>query len=360
MRSHAGDQRQPARFVPGVEEVRQPHETVAVQTRPHLDSDRIADAAQERDMRFVRVARAIADPQHVRRTIVPFAGGAVDAGKRLFVAQQERLVRGVYLGLPDLRRVGGVEAARFHEGERLVDAVRKVAVAFGLGAPVDEAEVPAVHLMQVGVSALRQGAQEVERRGGLSVGAHHALGVGFARRRVEFDAVDDIAAIAGQLDSVPGFGGRRTRLRELAGDAPHLDHRQRRAEAEHHRHLQEHAEGVADVVGVEFGESLGAVSPLQQEGPAFGHLRQMRLERARLSGEHQRRRHAQAPLHRLHGFAVGIDGLLPYRQRTPPRRRPAFRHRFLLRENAPIPPARRRRQNTPRRRFSRDRPPPPR
>jgi hypothetical protein len=39
-----------------------------------------------------------------------------------------------------------------------------------------------------------------------------------------------------------------------------------RGEGQHHRHLQQHAEGVADVVGDGIGEALGAVAALQQEG----------------------------------------------------------------------------------------------
>ena len=41
------------------------------------------------------------------------------------------------------------------------------------------------------------------------------------------------------------------------------------AEGQDHGHLQHHLEGVADVVGVEFLEALGAVAPLQQEGLAL-------------------------------------------------------------------------------------------
>ena len=59
--------------------------------------------------------------------------------------------------------------------------------------------------------------------------------------------------------------GRRARLGELAGDAADLDHRQRRREGQHHRHLQEDAKEVADVVGAVLGEAFGAVAAMQQE-----------------------------------------------------------------------------------------------
>ncbi len=60
-------------------------------------------------------------------------------------------------------------------------------------------------------------------------------------------------------------------------------------EGQHHRHLQQHAEGVADIVGMEFGEALGAVAALQQESLAFRHLAKRRRQIARLAGEDQRR-----------------------------------------------------------------------
>ena len=79
------------------------------------------------------------------------------------------------------------------------------------------------------------------------------------------------------------------RLGELAGDAPDLHHRHAGGEGQHHRHLQQHAERVADIVGMELGEALRAIAALQQESLALRHLGQRRFEVARLAGEHQRR-----------------------------------------------------------------------
>ena len=106
----------------------------------------------------------------------------------------------------------------------------------------------------------------------------------------ELDAVDDVAAIARQLDAVALLGRRRARLGELAGDAADLHHRHCRREGQHHRHLQEHAEEVADVVGAVLGEALGAVAALEQERLAGRHPRKMLLQAARLAGKNQRRK----------------------------------------------------------------------
>jgi hypothetical protein len=54
-----------------------------------------------------------------------------------------------------------------------------------------------------------------------------------------------------------------SRLGELSGNAAELDHRAARAKGQHHRHLQQHLEHVADVVGMELGKALGAIPALQ-------------------------------------------------------------------------------------------------
>ncbi len=143
--------------------------------------------------------------------------------------------------------------------------------------------------MQVGVTALGEGAQQVERRCRLIVGLHHPLGIGLARLGGELEAIDVVAAIGWQLDTAHFLDVGRARLGELAGHAAELHDRHARAIGQHDRHLQQHAEGVADVVGGEVGEALGTVAALQQEGLAIGDLGQRRLELARLAGEDQRR-----------------------------------------------------------------------
>ena len=47
------------------------------------------------DMGVVGLARAVADPDHVAGGRVPVAGGRIEAGHRLLVAEQQRLVAGV-------------------------------------------------------------------------------------------------------------------------------------------------------------------------------------------------------------------------------------------------------------------------
>lgn len=144
-------------------------------------------------------------------------------------------------------------------------------------------------LPQVGIAAAGKGAQQVERGGGLRIGAHHALRIVAAAGGVEFDAVDIVAKVAGQRHIADRFGGRGTRLGKLPCHAPHLHNRTFAGESHDDCHLQQHTEGVADVVGVEFGKAFGAVATLQQKRVTIGDISQIILERARFACEHQRR-----------------------------------------------------------------------
>ena len=261
-------------------------------------------------MRPVRLAGAIADPQEMRGAGIGVVGQTVHTGQRLLVGQQQGLVAGVEIGFADLRRAGRIDAAGRHEAQRFVDPVRQVLIAIGQRRAGDEAEVPAMDLVQIGIAAGGEGAQQVERAGRLEIAELHACGVGNAGLGGEVGAVDDIAAIGRQGHAVLGFVVRGAGLGELAGHAADFHDRHRGAEGEHHRHLQQHAEGVADDVGGEILEALGAIPALQHDGPPFGDFGQRGLEAACLAGEHERRIGAQA------GFLGGelgrirIGGLL--------------------------------------------------
>jgi hypothetical protein len=179
-----------------------------------------------------------------------------------------------------------------------------------------------VHLVQIGITARGKSAQQVERAGGLEIAEFHARRVGGAGVRSEVGAVDDVAAVAGQRHLALGFGVRRARLGELAGHPAHLHHRQRRPEGQNHRHLQQHAEGVANVVGSEIDEALSAITALQQEGLTGGDLGQRSPELARLTREHQWRIAAQPRLGGRQCLGIGIDRHLHGGPTAPARRGP--------------------------------------
>ena len=83
-------------------------------------------------------AGTIADPQHVARGAVPVAGRRIDAGERLLVAEQQRLVAGEEIGRAHLGMDFGIDAAGAHEIERLGQMRGEFLVTFRLRAVVDE------------------------------------------------------------------------------------------------------------------------------------------------------------------------------------------------------------------------------
>ena len=127
--AEAGDQRQPARLVVRIQHVDKADEFVGLERRAAFEADRVLDAAAEFDMGMVGLAGAVADPQHVARGCIPVAGGRIDAGHGLLKAQQQRLMAGEELGLAQLRRGIGIDAAGAHEAQGLGDAVGQCLVA---------------------------------------------------------------------------------------------------------------------------------------------------------------------------------------------------------------------------------------
>ena len=97
-------------------------------------------------------------------------------------------------------------------------------------------------------------------------------------------------------------------------------------EGQHHRHLQEDAEEVADVVGAVLGEALGAVAALQQESLAVRDVSKPGFELARLACKNQRRIGGEPRLDGGERRQVGIDRRLLDRQLAPGRGCPLLAH----------------------------------
>ena len=235
----------------GVEALAERDDLVGVDARAELHAHRVLHAGEELDVGAVELAGAVADPQQVGRAVVPVAGQRVLAGERLLVVEQERLVAGVDVDLVELQLGVEVDAAGGHEPQRALDLGREALVAPALGAGVDELLVPRVDLGEVGEAALGEGAQQVEGGGRLVVAADQPLRVGPAGGGLELEVVHHVAAEGRQLDAVACLGGGGARLRELAGDAADLHRRHAGAVGEHHRHLEDDLQLVADGVGRE-------------------------------------------------------------------------------------------------------------
>ena len=198
--AHAADEREPAGDAGRVEALAQFDHVVGGGGDADLAADRVADAAEELDVRAVEFAGALADPQHVSGAVVPAAGERVLAGERFLVAEQERLVARVDVDLAEVVVVLDLDAAGAHELEGSVDLVGELLVAAAFGARLPELLGPGVHAGEVGEAALGEGAHEVERGCRLVVRLHEPLGVGHAGRLGGRGVVDDVPAEAGQVE----------------------------------------------------------------------------------------------------------------------------------------------------------------
>jgi hypothetical protein len=142
----------------------------------------------------------------------------------------------------------------------------------------NEFEIPVLGMMEVGEAAVDERSDEVEREGGPLVAAQqqhrirHSIGLG------ELDAVDDVAAVAGQADAIPGFDVRRTRLGVLAGEPTHPNDPPLRPVDEHERHLEEDLQLAGDDAALAFIEALGAVASLEEEAITAGSLGELAPE----------------------------------------------------------------------------------
>ena len=194
---------------------------------------------------------------------------------------------GEEIGRAQLRRGIGIDAAGAHEAHRLGDAVGERVIARPGRRILQETKRPFVDMLEIGIAALGEGAQQVERRRRLPVGHDLAFGIGLAAGKARCRIIDDVAAIDRQFLAIDGFEGRGARLGKLAGNAADLHHRLAAGEGQHHRHLQEDAEEIADIVGGMLGEAFGAVAALEQETLAFGDARQLALELPRLARKNQ-------------------------------------------------------------------------
>ena len=322
--AEAADEGQPAGLVGRIEHVDQADQIVGIERGPAFQADRIFHAAAIFDMGMVALSRAVADPDHMAGGRIIIAGGRIDPRQRLLVAEQQCLMRGVEIGLAQFRMRFGIEADGAHEGERFGDPVGEFLVTLDLRRILDEAEHPAVRIFEIGIAAGGKGADEVQGRRRLPIGLDLAARIGRAGRRRKFDVVDDVAAIARQFDAILLFGRTGARLGELPGDAADLDDRQGRGKGDHHRHLQEDAEEVADIVGRMFGEGFGAIAALQQESFAERDLAERAFELARFAGEDERRKAGELALDFGERSLIRIDRHLLDRLCPPARRRPTF------------------------------------
>ena len=313
LRPHARDERQASLLTIRVDAINEAEHLIRRGRRAELDPNRVANTRQQLDVSALLVACPLPRPQEVSGGVVGLARPRIDTRHGRLVLEQQRLVGRIQVNVSKSLEV---DARCTHELDRTVNILGQRLVA-RVGRVRHETLIPAVHLTQVRVAALREGADQVQRRGRVVIQRQEALRVRLTRLGGELEGVYGVATVAGQSDAVARFHIRRTRLGVLAGDTADLDDRQRGTVRQDDRHLQQRLNLQAHVVSRRLGEGLGAVSAHQDEGLAAGSRTHPRAQIVYLPGEHERRLAAQLRRHITEVLRVRVGRLLGSVQATP-------------------------------------------
>ena len=138
--------------------------------------------------------------------------------------------------------------------------------------------------------------------------------------------VDHVSAEDGQLHATDRLGCIRAWLGELTGDAADLHDGHAHRVREHHGHLQDDTQLLADVDCGEFLETLCAVTCLEEERISTRHLSERGKERARLASEHEWRKSGDLLQRAVEFTGIGPIRLLHGRERLPCRGCPRAAH----------------------------------
>ena len=167
-----------------------------------------------------------------------------------------------------------------------------------------------MHLTKVGVAAVGERADQVQRRGRRMVSAEQSGRIRTACSGDEREVVDRVASIGRQRHPAACLTAVRPRLAELPSHPGDLHNRHAGRVGKHDRHLQESLDLVAHLVGRQVDERLGAVPALQQERFSPRHRRHLLTKGVALPREHQRREGRQVAGHLVDRGPVGPVRLL--------------------------------------------------
>ena len=298
-----------------IETIAQRAQPVRRYARADLDAHGVADAAHIFDMRTVQIGGTQSDPGEMRGQVVMARLARHLPGLRLFVVEQQRLVRSVEIH--PIEFVNLLSGQGFHEAQRTADGLHAFAIGLGQRRMRHPRQVPVFRVVQIGKAAVDQTAHEVDRHCRIGVTFDQSPRVGDACFRRELGRVDQITAIGRQGDAVAGFQIGRARLGVLAGESSESNHTRRQTMHQHQGHLQQDLEAVGDDVRRAVGEGLGAVAALQHEGaPGLG-LGQLRTQGVDFPGCHQRRQPSELRQRHLQRRRIRIVRLLRGHARLP-------------------------------------------
>ena len=178
-RAKPRDQRQTARFVLRVQFGHQHFQIFGRRGRPAFQTDGVQYATGKFHMRAVRLAGAVADPDHMARPCHRLTRDRINPAQSLFIFQQQRFVAGIEINRRQRRCCFRIDASRIHEIQSVRDAVGQRAVTFGL-VMLCKAQSPSVNAVNIGKATSRKRTQQVQRGRRLRVSLQHPRRIGHA------------------------------------------------------------------------------------------------------------------------------------------------------------------------------------
>src|SRR5262245_2870482 len=232
----------------------------------------------------------------------------------------------IEIGRSQFRMTLKIEAASLHEAKSFGDAIGKFDVTSRLRAVLDETKHPLTDTGKIGIAALCEGAEQIERRSRLPISFDLPTRVRSSRIFGESDVVYNVAAIARQFLTIALFVRSGALFCKLTRNAADFHHRRSCGVGQYDHHLQEHAEEIADIVCTVLGKAFCTVSALQQERFALCDSRQLLLQIARLPRKYEWRKSRKLPFDIKQRLPVRIIRNLLNWLLAPTIRRPPLGH----------------------------------
>ena len=177
-------------------------------------------------------------------------------------------------------------------------------------------------MMEVGKARIGERPDEVQRHGGMRMGAQHAPGIRFARFGGKRGVVDDVAPVAWKRYPIAGLRIGGAGLGMLAGKAAYPHDAGSDPKDQDEAHLKEHLQAIGDNLRTAFVEVLCAFAPLQDKTLPLRRFGNLFLECMDFPGCHERRQTVQLLQRFGQCVLVGVRGLLRSRPFPPGHRTP--------------------------------------
>ena len=163
-RAHPNNQSQPACLIARVQDINQAQQLVRIKAWPAFQANRIGNTTHIFNMRTIRLACAIANPQHMRRCVVPslLVCDGITARHGLFKPEKKRLMASVKLSFGKRAHRCRCHPTSLHKIQAFFDPFSKRFKTLCLRRVFQKISHPAMHLGQIGKPTLRKRTKQIQ------------------------------------------------------------------------------------------------------------------------------------------------------------------------------------------------------